>query len=169
VAADPARLEPLRARAREHLARTAGALRIRLDNPSEEPVTGLLLGAVLEPTRLKSARLPHGGLTWERPRGIPLRADGGEAYDLLLEGPGPGRLTVVLEPDFRHAVDLTELADPWRATRRDGRWESTNPRDGERLATLTVEWTEAGGGVAVDPAAANAELRRQLAALGYVD
>jgi arylsulfatase A-like enzyme len=167
---DPERLAALRRRAQAHLAQTASAIRIRVDNPSPNRVTGRLVGAVLEPSRLKSPGLPQGGLTRLSPSGVDVLADGGESFELVLESPAPGSLTIVLESGFRARVDLTTLEDPWRVVRRGDRWALGDRVDAaEPVATLVVEWMAGGGTATEDPAHEDAELRRQLEALGYVE
>lgn len=168
LAAGEADVEALTRRARALAEGVRGALRLSLSNHSPRPLRGTLAGSVLQAARLRSPRLPPGAVTWESTRSVALLLPADESFDLLFENPPGTRLRLTVEPDLRLDLDLEESGGAREWWLVDGGW-SVGPVDGaEPVARVAVTWPRRGVPVG-DPGEADAELREQLRALGYVE
>lgn len=168
LAATGADVEPLTRRAKAVSDGVQGALRIAFSNPSSRPLRGTLAGSALQPNRLSSPRLPAGAVTWEDHRTVALLLPAGESFDLLFENPPGPRLRLAVEPDLDLELDLEELGAgvAWQLV--DGTWRAARGPDAAPGARITVSWPRRET-VLGDPGEADAELREQLRALGYVE
>jgi arylsulfatase A-like enzyme len=169
---DPARTAALRELARAEIANAAATVRVSLANHSVNAIVGRLAGTALQVTRVKSPYLPPGAL--ERVNaGLRLEVAPGETRLLLLASPTAAGLAIQLEPSFKAAVDLESLTHPWRAGLDDSGWRVLTGGGDDEIAkyaaTLSVEWTGGQAELVSDPTAGDADLRRQLEALGYIE
>jgi arylsulfatase A-like enzyme len=165
---DP-RLEVLRHEVVEALVEVAGAVRLRFANATSSAIAGRLVGAPVQPSRVKSPRVPRGAVRWQGPRVAVLELPPGETFDLLLENPPGDRVEVHLEPGFEATLVLADLGAGWRAVLDAGRWRVAAPGEPAAQAEVSVAWNRTFGAGTQDPAATDAALREQLKALGYVE
>ncbi len=165
---DP-RLDRLRGEVTTVLAEAAGALRLHFANGGAEAYSGRLVGGVVQAARLKSPRLPPGALRWQGPRVVAVHVPLASAFDVLIENPTGERFDLALEPGFTATLELGELDTGWRAILDGGRWREAAPGGPAAASEVTVSWNRTFGAPTADPAAADATLREQLKALGYIE
>jgi hypothetical protein len=95
----------------------------------------------------------------------------GQSYRVLLEGIGPGELTLALTlrgQRFQAALHPRELVRPWQVTYAGSSWREAVGAAGSPATGVRIQWS---GDVRVEeaqPSESDQALRERLKALGYV-
>jgi hypothetical protein len=173
---DLAREKPtsgFRDEAQQRMARDHVGLRMRLANRADARLRGVFQGPWADHARVKSSGQGCSCVHWSPARFV---LEPGDEQTLYLESLPAGPLVVegVLEGSkrrpvagFREAFDRAKLARPEALVFEDGAWRRRPVGPSDNL-TGFVLWVEGPGEPAASAAPADATVREQLRALGYV-
>ncbi len=172
------RLHGLRQRAVRRLSERVQGLVIRARNAESEPLHGTLRGVAIRGFRLKTLAPGGSSLSWtDTDPGVArfsippggsgafiIEGAGGEALEVEVEiGRGGAERVVVEAPAASGGHDR-----PWRLRYGDGEWRTLRAAAQDAPTAVTVLRRGSVPLALLDPAVADAQLRDQLRALGYL-
>ncbi len=172
------RLDEIRRRAVRRLTERVQGLVVRVRNSESEPLHGTLRGAAIREFRLKTLAPEGSSLSWsENEPGIAgLTIPPGGFGVFIIESAGSEALEVEVEVGrggaaraiFDGAVD-GRLDRPWQLRYDGSRWRMQQTADQDAPTAVTIVRRGSARPAALDPAAADDQLRDQLRALGYLE
>jgi hypothetical protein len=161
-----------RERVRHALGSRSSGLLVQAYNAGAVGFSGTLEAPFLHQVRAKSPGPDCGQAAWNAARGgIDFAVPPGQSYRLLLEGIGPGELTLTLTLNgapLRATLHPRELVRPWQAAFRGPSWRVAEGMGASPATGVRIQWV---GEVRVEeaqPSESDQALRERLKALGYV-
>jgi arylsulfatase A-like enzyme len=173
VVATASQARRLRRLVREKLESRTQGLKIHLANADGKPLSGIVKAPFLRPGRTKILDLPCECLSWDQSGRILFEVPPGKAFDVFLEGVGPGVLELEAVAEGLHAglewsIDPMTLDQPQSFAFDGSSWREVRlPPDRPPLTGIVVGWH--GDGTVGAAAEKDEALVRQLEALGYVN
>jgi arylsulfatase A-like enzyme len=165
-------VERLRGRARDALQSRSSGLLVELFNGGGTPLAGTIDAPFLHQNRTKGPGAPCGDTVWNAARGgIDFRVAPGQGHRLLIEGVGPGAVTLTLSHGsrpYRASLEPRQLSRPWQVAFDGSSWRTREEASGSPATGVKIQWV---GDVRVEgvlPEESNPDLRERLKALGYL-
>lgn len=159
------------------LARQSRGLLIRLANNEITPLTGELGGDWVGQTRIKAPHLPCACLWWSDNDTVRFEVPPRSRYDLILDANPATTGWIRLRTDsgssdpgweVERQLTLDELDEPIAFELLNGGWHSSASTNSELGTGVQIRWQRRNPDDGVDLSSAEADLRRQMKALGYV-
>jgi hypothetical protein len=171
VVATASQARRLRRLVRKKLESRTQGLKIHLANADGKPLSGIVKAPFLRPGRTKILDLPCECLSWDQSGRILFEVPPGKAFDVFLEGVGPGVLELEaaaegLQPGLEWRIDPMTLDQPQSFAFDGSSWREA--KAGPLPSTgIVVGWH--GDGTVGTTAEKDEALVQQLEALGYIN